>query len=183
MDIIRKKELLNLADSISKDINNQGCGNYIPKVLNAIKIASERHDKSMIHTVLNKMKMSEFGGKPQKEGFSEFVDSIYRNPHYRLNTLDFSELNFVFSWVRRIIVKDKGNKTANSRNSYESNANQGYNKNNRYGNRNNQYNSYSENNKFSKVNTNKSRNNQFSYNDKNDADDNPFAALSKLKFK
>lgn len=182
MDIARKKELLNLADSISKDINNQGCGNYIPKVLNAIKIASERHDKSMIHTVFNKMKMSEFGGNAQKQGFSEFVDSIYKNPHYRLNTLDFSELNFVFSWVRRI-VKDKGNKTADNRNSYESNANQGYNKNNRYGNRNDKYNSYSKNNNFNRMNNNKSKNSQSSYNDTMDVNDNPFAALAKLKFK
>ena len=43
MELKRKKELLLLADSIAKDINNQGCGNYVPKILNSISIAKKKY--------------------------------------------------------------------------------------------------------------------------------------------
>ena len=56
MELSRKKELLRLVDSIGKDINNQNCGNYIPKVINSINIARTNKDISMFMNVLEKMK-------------------------------------------------------------------------------------------------------------------------------
>ena len=91
MDLKRKNELLLLADSIAKDVNNQGCGNYIPKVINAVKISSDKHDKKIFLDVLKKMENTSFGGQAQKQGYHNFVNEIIRNPRYRITTLDFGE--------------------------------------------------------------------------------------------
>lgn len=121
MELKRKKELLLLADSIAKDINNQGCGNYVPKILNSISIAKKDKQIDKLPNILNKMKYTDFGGANQKNGYKQFVDEIFKNSKYRLMEIDFDELTFIFSWVRRIINektknKDNVNKSKNYKN-------------------------------------------------------------------
>lgn len=113
MDIKRKKELLKIADSISKDINKQGCGNYISKITNAIKISRDRNDRNILEDVLNKMKYTSFGGERQKKSYEDFLTNILKNPHYKIDFLNFEELDFIFSWVRRL-VKTNISKDLNS---------------------------------------------------------------------
>ena len=103
MNIERKKEMLQLAHSISMDVNNQNCGNYISKVINAIDIAEKRGDTKLFLDVLKKMKYTSFGGRKQEDGFRLFVDEIMKNPIYKIHTLNFEELKFIFQWVRRLV--------------------------------------------------------------------------------
>lgn len=112
MEVSYKKHLLMIADSISKDINNQQCGNYVSNIVNAIKIAQDRNSKEVFFQVLNKMKYIEWGGEAERIGYVKFVDSISKNPHYEINSLNLNDLEFVFSWVRRLVnirTKSKGN--------------------------------------------------------------------------
>ena len=177
MDIKRKKELLSLADSISKDINKQGCGNYVPKIINSINIAKKRNDKSLIHMILNKMKKSQFGGRRQENGFDSFVDEIFKNPHYRINSLSFEELDFLFSWIRRI-VKDENSSSSNKKN-FNKNPYQNNMKNSNHSNNINRkekiYRKYSS-------NSNKRKKQGFEDNNDSGLNDSLFAALSKYKF-
>ena len=176
MDIERKKELLNLADSISKDINNQGCGNYVPKIINSINIAKKKSNKSLLQEILNKMKNTEFGGNAQKEGFKSFVNEIFKNPKYEINSLDFEELEFVFSWVRRI-VKDppKGNNqnSDRKRNSFNQNNSSDFSRSLKNSN-------YNHNN--IKKNNNNNRN-KFNKTEESDLNNSPFSVLLNLKDK
>ncbi|MCR4943182.1 MAG: hypothetical protein K5986_01700, partial [Clostridium sp.] len=149
----------NLVYSISVDINRQGCGNYISKVINAINIAESRKDIKLFQEVLKKMKSTSFGGNNQKEGFRIFVDEIIKNPRYKINSLNFEELQFVFQWVRRLVKtkSDKKNTTRNTGSNFSVRDNYGYKSNTK-----------------SKGSSNKGNN---VYKD-NDIDDNPFAILT-----
>ncbi len=137
MDIARKKELLLLVDSIVKDIRNDNCGNYTPKIINAIEIAKKCNDIKKFEFVLKKLKASTFWGNPEKKGYVNFVDNIVKKREYKINSLTFEELEFVFSWVGRII------KTKNSNENYD-------NTNGKFNDKNNKYN-----NNFNKSKTNK----------------------------
>lgn len=143
MDIKRKKELLLLVDSIAKDIRNDNCGNYTPKIINAIEIGKKYNDMKKFEVVLEKLKSSTFGGKSEKEGYANFVDNIVNKREYKINSLSFEELEFVFSWIGRII------KTKKSNENYD-----GKNKNFNVRNKNNNY----HNNNFNKSNANKCSN-------------------------
>ena len=127
MNIERKKEIIQLAHSISSDINKQGCGNYTSKIINAIDIAEKREDINVFFQVLNKMKFTSFGGNAQRDGYKMFVDEIVNNPKYRINSLSFDELKFVFQWVSRVVKTKSDNRRDN--NSYHKNYD--YAKNNR----------------------------------------------------
>lgn len=143
LDIKRKKELLLLVDSIAKDMRNDNCGNYTPKIINAIEIAKKYNDMKKFEVVLEKLKTTTFGGNSEKEGYANFVDNIVNKKEYKINTLNFEELEFVFSWVGRIIKTKKSNENYNNKNSNFHNSN----KNNNYHDRNsNQINT----NKYSK---------------------------------
>lgn len=164
MNIERKKEMIQLAHSISVDVNRQGCGNYISKVINAINIAKSRKDIKLFQEVLKKMKSTSFGGNNQKEGFRIFVDEIIKNPRYKINSLNFEELKFVFQWVRRLVKtkSDKKNSKRNTSSNFSSKDNYGYQSNTNF---------KGSSNKRNKV-----------YEDKNnEIDDNPFAALAVLR--
>lgn len=143
MDIERKKELLLLVDSIAKDIRNDNCGNYTPKIINAIEIAKKYNDMKKFGVVLEKLKSTTFGGNSEKEGYANFVDNIVNKREYKINTLNFEELEFVFSWVGRIIKTKKSNENYDNKNNNFHDRN----KNNNYHDRNS--------NKFNKSNTNK----------------------------
>lgn len=164
MELSRKKELLRLVDSIGKDINNQNCGNYIPKVINSINIARTNKDISMFMNVLEKMKFTTFGGNAEKNGFAEFVNKIIKKPEYNIKSLSLDELEFVFAWVARVIKKPEknsyGNKVYNNRNSYE-------NHNNSYHNG-----SYTQ---WNKQGDRKKK--EVVYSDEDIIEDNPFASL------
>lgn len=116
MDIERKKELLLLVDSIAKDIRNDNCGNYTPKIINAIEIAKKYNDMKKFEVVLEKLKSTTFGGNSEKEGYANFVDNIVNKREYKINTLNFEELEFVFSWVGRIIKTKKSNGNYDNKN-------------------------------------------------------------------
>ncbi|WP_238917860.1 hypothetical protein [Clostridium sp. YIM B02555] len=143
MNIDRKKELLLLVDSIAKDIRNDNCGNYTPKIINAIEIAKKYNDINKFEFVLKKLKSSTFGGNSEKEGYGNFVDNIVNKREYKINSLSFEELEFVFSWVGRIIKTKKSNENYDNKN-----------KNFNARNKNNNY----HNNNFNKSNTNKYNN-------------------------
>ena len=131
MELNRKKYLLSLADSIGKDINSHNCGNYVPKVLNAIEIGKKYNDKKKFKVALENMKKTSFGGNSQKIGYSNFLDNIITKKEYDIENLSFEELEFVFSWVRRIVFiksKDSNNrkeykKSNNNRNFYKDKSN------------------------------------------------------------
>ena len=119
MDIERKKELLSLVDSIAKDIRNDNCGNYTPKIINAIKIAKKYNDRNKFKFALEKLKNSIFGGKLEEKGYGNFVDNIVNKREYKIDTLNFEELEFVFSWVLRVIKTKEGNENyANKNNNF-----------------------------------------------------------------
>lgn len=128
MDIERKKELLLLVDSIAKDMRNDNCGNYTPKIINSIKIAKKYNDIKKFKVVLEKLKNSTFGGDSEKEGYANFVNNIVNKIEYKINTLSFEELEFVFSWVGRIIKtkKSNGNYDNKNNNFYDRNKNNNY---------------------------------------------------------
>lgn len=130
MNIDRKKELLLLVDSIAKDIRNDNCGNYTPKIINAIEIAKKYNDINKFEFVLKKLKSSTFGGNSEKEGYGNFVDNIVNKREYKINSLSFEELEFVFSWVGRIIKTKKGNENYNNmdKNFNDRNKNNNFNK-------------------------------------------------------
>ena len=115
MELNRKKELLRLVESIRQDINKQNCGNYIPKVLNALNIAKKANDKAMFYKVLDKFKYTSFGGNSQKSGYIEFVDKIIKKKEYKINELTFDEAEFVFSWLAKVIKdkKEENNRESN----------------------------------------------------------------------
>lgn len=113
MELNRKKELLRLVESIRQDISKQNCGNYIPKVLNALNIAKKANDKAMFYKALDKFKYTSFGGNSQRDGYKEFVDKIIKKQEHYISELTFEEAEFVFSWLGRV-VKDKNNRDSNS---------------------------------------------------------------------
>lgn len=115
MELNRKKELLRLVESIRQDINKQNCGNYIPKVLNALNIAKKANDKAMFYKALDKFKYTSFGGNSQKSGYIEFVDKIIKKKEYKINELTFDEAEFVFSWIGKVIKdkKEENNRESN----------------------------------------------------------------------
>lgn len=117
MDIKRKKELLLLVDSIVKDMRNDNCGNYTPKIINAIEIAKKYNGMKKFEVVLEKLKSTTFGGNSEKEGYANFVNNIVNKMEYKINTLNFEELEFVFSWVGRIIKTKKSNENYDNKNS------------------------------------------------------------------
>jgi len=126
LDIERKKELLLLVDSIAKDIRNDNCGNYTPKIINAIKIAEKYSDINKFQEALEILKSTTFGGDAEKKGYSNFVDNIVNKSEYKINTLNFEELEFVFSWVGRIIKTKKSNENYDNKNNnfHDRNSNQ-----------------------------------------------------------
>lgn len=167
MNIDRKKEMIQLAHSISSDINKQGCGNYTSKIINAIEIAEKREDINVFFQVLNKMKFTTFGGNAQKDGFIGFVDEIIKNSKYKINSLNFEELKFVFQWVNRV-VKTKSDNRSESKTGRRNNFNRREN------------NSYEKNNGYIKNNgrNNSGKGRAKVYEDKSDnIEDNPFAKL------
>ena len=84
MNLERKKELLRLVDSIGKDINNDGCGNYIPRVINALEISKKYNDLNKFKIALESMKKSSFGGNSEKQGYYNFVDNIIKKSEYNI---------------------------------------------------------------------------------------------------
>ena len=128
MDIERKKELLLLVDSIAKDMRNDNCGNYTPKIINAIKIAKKYNDVNKFKVALEILKSTTFGGDAEKKGYSNFVNNIVNKSEYKINTLNFEELEFVFSWVGRIIKVEKSKENYNNKNNnfYDRNKNNNY---------------------------------------------------------
>lgn len=175
MDLNRKKELLLLVDSIGKDVNADNCGNYVPKIINAIEIGKKYNDKNKFKIALENMKNTSFGGKAQKIGYRNFVDNIITKKEYNIDSLDFEELEFVFSWLRRIVkTKSENNKI----NNYDSNKNNNYSDN-----RKNNYNRNLRDNETNRksVATNKANINKPYNNTKEDLD-NPFSALKNIKF-
>lgn len=106
MELNRKKELLLLAESIGREISNDNCGNYVPKIINAINIGKKYNDKNKFNIALIKMKNTTFGGKSERFGYCNFVDKTIKKPEYHINELSFEELEFIFSWVRRIVLKE-----------------------------------------------------------------------------
>lgn len=107
MDIEKKKDLLSLAEALSVDINKANGGNFTPKIINAIKIVQKYDDISMFKKVLNSFKKTSFGGNKEKIAYSNFVDNTLKKEEYKqINELNLSELEYVFSWVRRL-VKEK----------------------------------------------------------------------------
>jgi hypothetical protein len=129
LDIKRKKELLLLVDSIAKDMRNDNCGNYTPKIINSIKIAKKYNDIKKFELALEKLKSSTFGGNSEKEGYANFVNNIVNKREYKINTLNFEELEFVFSWVGRIIKTKKSNENYDNKNNnfHDRNKNNNYN--------------------------------------------------------
>ena len=121
MNLERKKELLRLVDSIGKDINNDGCGNYIPRVINALEISKKYNDLNKFKIALESMKKSSFGGNSEKQGYYNFVDNIIKKSEYNIDSLNFEELMFVFSWLRRVVKTKSDKKT--SRNTLQNNYN------------------------------------------------------------
>lgn len=156
-----KKELLKIAEVIAKDINNQGCGNYVPKIINSIKIAKRYDDRSKFEFVLKEMKKISFGGKSETFGFFDFVDTLSKKREYRLAEFNLDELEYVFSWVRRLVnkeIKQRPNFNGNYRynkgsNNYtkSSNKNDNYNKQKDRRNSNHGYNESLNNNPFAEA--------------------------------
>lgn len=145
LDLERKKELLKLVDSLGKDINNDVCGNYMPRVINAVEIGKKYNDIKKFYDALEGMKKSSFGGNSERQGYNNFVDNIIKKREYNINSLDFDELTFVFSWLRRVVKTKSEKKTYSNNRSCKDNSkqnNNGYNKkySNQYrGNKNNIY--------------------------------------------
>ena len=110
MDREKKIELLYLAKSLASDIDRENCGNFIPKVINAIKISKEYNDINKFNKVLENLQKTSFGGKNQKNGYCNFVKKTLRKEEYKsIYSLNFEELEYIFSWVRRLIKENKEN--------------------------------------------------------------------------
>lgn len=123
MDIERKKELLRLAESLTKDIVNLGGGNYISKVLSSIRICKKNYNREKLDNILRKMKNTDFGGNNQKRSYTRFVDETLRRREYKINTLSLDELEFVFIWVNRILPKDSNEENVNKKKACDKNLN------------------------------------------------------------
>lgn len=199
MDLERKKELLRLVDSMGKDVNNDNCGNYIPRVINAVEIGMKYNDKDKFKTALEGMKKTSFGGNAERQGYFNFVDNIIKKREYRIDSLNFEELMFVFSWLRRVVKTKEAKKKDNSGgyNKNESYDKRSYSYDNRHkynnkqmqnGKNRKQYDSDHNynvagryNSKYNNQNTGKNKSQIISNNES--VNDNPFASLAALKDK
>ena len=151
MNLERKKELLMLVDSMAKDINRSACGNFMPRVINAVEIGKRYDDKDKFKKALESMKRLPSGGNTEEQGYINVVDNIINKSEYKIDSLDFEELMFVCSWLRRVI-KTKSNSNSNSKNNRNANNNNYKNNTNKKSIKNTSSINYNKNNK--KVNNN-----------------------------
>jgi len=113
MNIERKKQLLILAETLAKEIDSKNCGNFTPKIINAIKIAKEGNIlgsdfNAKFMNALKLLEKSAFGGNDEERGYKDFINTSLKSRQFsEINRLSEDELSFVFYWTRRIVKEKK----------------------------------------------------------------------------